>query len=89
MIYKDVNGDGKIDSNDLVVFNGGIAPIYGGFNTRVAYKRVDLSINAQYSIGKKVYAMYKETGSLNKTATAFNCERKTVKNRLIKAGYKI
>lgn len=59
MIYKDVNGDGKIDSNDLVVFNGGIAPIYGGFNTRVAYK-VDLSINAQYSIGKKVYAMYKE-----------------------------
>ena len=60
MIYKDVNGDGKIDSNDLVVFNGGIAPIYGGFNTRVAYKRVDLSINAQYSIGKKVYAMYKE-----------------------------
>lgn len=43
MLYRDVNGDGKIDSNDQVVFNGGIAPIYGGFNTRIAYKRVDLS----------------------------------------------
>ena len=60
MLYRDVNGDGKINSNDQVVFNGGIAPIYGGFNTRIAYKRVDLSVNAQYSIGKKVYAMYKE-----------------------------
>ena len=60
MIYKDVNGDGLIDSSDRQMFSGGIAPIYGGINTRIAYGIVDLSANAQYSIGKKIYAMYKE-----------------------------
>ncbi|MBU8883524.1 SusC/RagA family TonB-linked outer membrane protein [Kaistella sp. DKR-2] len=60
MIYKDVNGDGLIDSSDRQIFNGGIAPMYGGINTRIAYGIVDLSANAQYSIGKKIYAMYKE-----------------------------
>lgn len=62
VIYKDVNGDGKIDGNDRQVFNGGIAPMYGGLNTRISYGMVDLSVNAQYSIGKKVYALYKEKG---------------------------
>lgn len=60
MIYNDTNGDGIIDSKDRKVFNGGIAPMYGGINTRFTYNKLDLSINAQYSIGKKVYALYKE-----------------------------
>ncbi|MEJ5103057.1 SusC/RagA family TonB-linked outer membrane protein [Chryseobacterium sp. MYb328] len=60
MIYRDVNGDGKIDTNDRVVFNGGIAPMYGGISTTFTYDKLDLSINAQYSIGKKIYAMYKQ-----------------------------
>jgi TonB-linked SusC/RagA family outer membrane protein len=64
MIYNDINGDGIIDSRDRKVFNGGIAPIYGGLSTRFTYDKLDLSINAQYSIGKKVYALYKE-GQLN------------------------
>lgn len=61
MIFRDVNGDGKIDTNDRVLFEGGIAPIYGGISTKFAYKNIDLSANAQYSIGKKVYAMYEES----------------------------
>lgn len=60
MIYNDLNGDGKIDASDKKVFNGGIAPMYGGISTRISYGIVDLSANAQYSIGKKVYALYKE-----------------------------
>lgn len=60
MIYKDINGDGLINTADRQIFSGGIAPMYGGINTRIAYGIVDLSANAQYSIGKKVYAMYKE-----------------------------
>ena len=34
--------------------------MYGGINTRISYGIIDLSANAQYSIGKKIYAMYKE-----------------------------
>ncbi|MFZ3563124.1 SusC/RagA family TonB-linked outer membrane protein [Tenacibaculum finnmarkense] len=64
MIYVDQNGDGKISDLDKKVFEGGIAPIYGGFNTSVVYKGFDLGISGQYSIGKKVYASYKEN-SLN------------------------
>ncbi len=60
MIYNDINGDGIIDSADRQVFNGGIAPMYGGISTRISYGMIDLSANAQYSLGKKVYAMYKE-----------------------------
>ncbi|CAI9428720.1 Outer membrane cobalamin receptor protein [Candidatus Ornithobacterium hominis] len=64
MIYKDQNGDGKIDDNDRKVYSGGIAPIYGGVSTSISYKGFDLSIAGQYSVGKKLYAMYKE-GALN------------------------
>lgn len=60
MIFNDINGDGKIDTADRKIFNGGIAPMYGGINTRISYGIIDLSANAQYSIGKKIYAMYKE-----------------------------
>lgn len=70
MIYRDVNGDGIIDGKDRQVFNGGIAPMYGGLNTRISYGIVDLSVNAQYSIGKKVYALYKER-SLSGAATGY------------------
>ncbi|WP_064967073.1 SusC/RagA family TonB-linked outer membrane protein [Tenacibaculum ovolyticum] len=60
MIYVDQNGDGQITDLDKKVFEGGIAPIYGGFNTSIDYKGFDLGISGQYSIGKKVYASYKE-----------------------------
>ncbi|MEQ3498393.1 TonB-dependent receptor [Tenacibaculum sp. SSH1-16] len=62
MIYVDQNGDGKITDEDKKVFEGGIAPIYGGFNTSIEYKGFDLGISGQYSIGKKVYALFKEDG---------------------------
>lgn len=58
VIYVDQNKDGKIDDADQKVFGGGIAPIYGGFNTKLEYKGFDLSLSAQYSIGKKVYAFF-------------------------------
>ncbi len=67
MIYEDVNGDGLISEADRQVFSGGIAPIFGGVTNSFSYKGFDLRISTQYSIGKKVYAMYKEggTGAMN------------------------
>jgi TonB-linked SusC/RagA family outer membrane protein len=70
MIYVDLNNDGKIDGDDRKVFDGGIAPMYGGINTTIEYKGFDLSINGQFSIGKKIYAMYKED-ALNGGATGY------------------
>ncbi len=61
MLYEDLNGDGIIDTADEQIFKGGIAPIYGGLGTTLKYKGFDLTIQAQYSLGKKVYAMYKES----------------------------
>ena len=63
MLYEDINGDGLINSADAQIFSGGIAPIYGGLGTTVNYKGFDLNIQAQYSIGKKIYTMYKEGGN--------------------------
>ncbi|RLK06793.1 SusC/RagA family TonB-linked outer membrane protein [Tenacibaculum discolor] len=60
MIYVDRNHDGQISDADRKVFEGGIAPMYGGFNTTVEYKSFDLGISGQYSIGKKVYTAFKE-----------------------------
>jgi len=73
MIYEDVNGDGYINDKDKQVYNGGIAPMYGGISTHLEYKNFDLTINAQYSIGKKVYAMYKQggTGNMNGGAVGY------------------
>ncbi|MGV4529415.1 SusC/RagA family TonB-linked outer membrane protein [Ornithobacterium rhinotracheale] len=60
VIYKDQNGDGVINDDDRIVYTGGIAPVYGGVSTSLSYKGFDLSISGQYSINKKIYAMYRE-----------------------------
>ncbi|WP_343330479.1 TonB-dependent receptor [Polaribacter staleyi] len=59
MLYIDQNKDGLINDDDKKAFSGGNAPYYGGFNTKLEYKGLDLNISGQYSIGKRVYAFYK------------------------------
>lgn len=56
--YVDINGDGKIDSNDQVVIGLNQTPqIMWGYNLRLAYKRFDLSMliqgtgNSDYYLG--------------------------------------
>lgn len=73
MLYEDLNGDGIINEKDNQTFNGGLAPMYGGFSTTFQYKGFDLGINAQYSIGKKMYALWLEgtKGQLNGGAVGY------------------
>ena len=43
-LYKDINNDGKIDSNDQTVLGSGLPKINFGLNVRFEYKGFDLSI---------------------------------------------
>ena len=52
--YKDLNGDGVIDTNDRTVIGRG-APIHtGGFTNNFEYKGFDLSIFFQWSYGNDI-----------------------------------
>ena len=58
--YKDVNGpdgvpDGKINEFDKTVIGKSQPKFTGGFNTRIQYKNIDLSIFMEGSYGRDVY----------------------------------
>jgi len=53
--YKDINGDGKIDDNDLSVIGTTVPKFTGGFNFNVTYKNIDLGLNFIYSVGNDIY----------------------------------
>ena len=51
--YKDLNGDGIIDTNDRTMIGRGLPIHTGGFTNDFEYKGFDLSILCTYSIGGK------------------------------------
>ena len=52
--YKDVNGDGIIDSNDRTVIGRGLPIHTGGFTNNFTYRGFDLSIFFQWSYGNDI-----------------------------------
>lgn len=53
--YKDLNGDGIVDDNDLAVIGRG-QPIHtGGFNNNLRYKGLSLNVFFQWSYGNNIY----------------------------------
>ena len=52
--YKDLNGDGIIDSNDRTMIGRGLPIHTGGFTNNFEYKNFDLSIFFQWSYGNDV-----------------------------------
>ena len=52
--YKDINGDGTIDSNDRTFIGRGLPIHTGGFTNDFSYKGFDLSIFFQWSYGNDV-----------------------------------
>ena len=52
--YKDINGDGVIDSNDRTILGRGLPIHTGGFTNSFAYKGFDLSIFFQWSYGNDI-----------------------------------
>lgn len=53
--YTDINGDGKIDDNDLGVIGNTVPKFTGGFSVNVGYKNFDLGLNFNYSVGNDIY----------------------------------
>lgn len=52
--YKDLNGDGIIDSNDRTIIGRGLPIHTGGFTNSFAYKGFDLSVFFQWSYGNDI-----------------------------------
>ena len=53
-LYKDVNGDGVIDTNDRVVLGSGLPSVNFGISTHLEYKNFDLSISTYGALGYHV-----------------------------------
>lgn len=49
--YKDVNGDGTINSKDLVILGSRQPDLFGGFSSKVRYKGITLGAYFSYSYG--------------------------------------
>lgn len=59
MKYKDVDGNGIIDSSDRVVLGSPMPKFFGGFTNKFQYKNLDLSIFMNYAYGNKVAAVWR------------------------------
>jgi len=83
--YKDLNGDGIIDDNDIAVI-GNMNPIHtGGFNLNITYKSIDFGLYFNWSYGNEIY-------NANKLNTLFGPKEQGVyQNKLafMKNSYKI
>ncbi|HET9280252.1 MAG TPA: SusC/RagA family TonB-linked outer membrane protein, partial [Flavitalea sp.] len=58
ILRKDLNGDGRIDGNDMKAYpnvNRDRPTMYFGFNGYIAYKGFDLAVFLQGSAGRKTY----------------------------------
>ncbi|GAA4749883.1 SusC/RagA family TonB-linked outer membrane protein [Flavisolibacter ginsenosidimutans] len=83
--FKDLNGDGKIDENDVSVI-GNMNPKHtGGFNLGASFKNIDFGLYFNWSVGNQIY-------NANKLATLYGPKEAGVyenKLAIMKDAYKI
>ncbi|SMD14274.1 SusC/RagA family TonB-linked outer membrane protein [Pedobacter nyackensis] len=53
--YRDINGDGVVDDNDMTVIGSGQPLHTGGFLNNLSYKGISLSVFLQWSYGNQIY----------------------------------
>jgi TonB-linked SusC/RagA family outer membrane protein len=55
VMYKDLNGDGKIDASDQTFLGSPIPKFTYGYNLNLSYKNIDLGVFFQGSYGGKIF----------------------------------
>ncbi|GAA4432819.1 TonB-dependent receptor [Ravibacter arvi] len=53
--YRDMNGDGTIDDNDMTIIGRGQPLHTGGFNNNLRYKNLSLNVFFQWAYGNHIY----------------------------------
>lgn len=79
-LYKDINNDGKIDTDDRVVLGSGLPKINFGLNARFEYKGFDLSIATygalNYHVSDDIYnSLHSCYGWSNKEVAMLDANR--------------
>ncbi|HEY8690115.1 MAG TPA: TonB-dependent receptor [Chitinophagaceae bacterium] len=52
--YKDINGDGVVNSTDYTIIGNGLPKYTGGFTNNFTYKNFDLNVFFQWSYGNNI-----------------------------------
>ena len=60
-IYDDVNEDESITNDDAVIIGNAQPDLIGGITNKITYKRFDLSLFFQFSLGNKILNLGKST----------------------------
>lgn len=79
--YKDLNGDMKIDANDLTIIGRGQPLHYGGLANTFTYKRVTLYALLSWVYGNNIYNANRHTFEGNSNVRPFINQFKTYENR--------
>lgn len=62
VIFKDINGDGKIDANDQTFLGSPLPKFQYGINNNFSYKNFDLNVFMTGEYGNKIYNQLKVNG---------------------------
>ncbi|MBB4639521.1 SusC/RagA family TonB-linked outer membrane protein [Longimicrobium terrae] len=54
-VYADLNGDGQVNNSDRELLGNAQPDYIGGFNNRLTYGPLDLSVFIQWSVGNEIY----------------------------------
>ncbi|MDJ0366952.1 TonB-dependent receptor [Hymenobacter sp. H14-R3] len=54
-VYADLNGDGKVDSNDRYLYKQSAPPVILGFTSNMTYKQLSLAFTLRSNLGNYLY----------------------------------
>jgi iron complex outermembrane receptor protein len=65
-LYEDLNRDGIINNNDLLIFKSGIPKWFFGFSTNVSYKKLSAGFTMRANLGNYLFNGNATNGAISK-----------------------